>query len=426
MLTLALALFLTLAGTSVAQAGWTTPPVTATASVAAGTLGVAQSGFDAASLAFTSGALSVTKPLTVTNTGSVSAPYSLAFGAQGSVTQLATDMVVRIWVVDNAGACTAAASATGTSAGTWSTLAPLAGKLAVGGSAVYCMRTSITAAQRFTRLADTVTATATLSASVGSWTSRPPVTVWTQTVANTLTPGTPTATATTDRSIALTWAPPADSFAVTGYRVYRDGSLITTTTTATPGYTDTGLTVGTSFAYTVVAVDAAADPSPASPGATLATAGVNPAAWYKVKVAGTQKCVDGENNSTVSGTAMITWDCKSTGFDNQAWRFPNPTGYSVVTGKYATTLAWDTSLNSGTDGKQAGAPAQLRSAVAGGVNQSWKINAVGNGTFRFSNTSGLCLDTAGVQTATKNTGLQQAVCGAAGLSSQTFTLTNVG
>jgi chitodextrinase len=55
--------------------------------------------------------------------------------------------------------------------------------------------------------------------------------------------------------IALSWDASTDDVAVTGYRVLRDGNLITTV--PGPGYTDTGLPSATEFDYEVIAMDAA-------------------------------------------------------------------------------------------------------------------------------------------------------------------------
>jgi chitodextrinase len=91
--------------------------------------------------------------------------------------------------------------------------------------------------------------------------------------ATTLSPDTeaptnPTSLASTPgfSQIALTWSASTDNVGVTGYRVLREGSLVTTV--PTPGYTDTGLASATEFDYEVIAVDAAGNLSGA---ATLTT-----------------------------------------------------------------------------------------------------------------------------------------------------------
>ncbi|MFC8895265.1 glycosyl hydrolase family 18 protein [Streptomyces cinereoruber] len=66
-------------------------------------------------------------------------------------------------------------------------------------------------------------------------------------------PGTPVASNVTDTSVKLTWTAATDDKGVKNYDVLRDGTKVTTTTGLT--YTDTGLTAGTDYNYTVVARD---------------------------------------------------------------------------------------------------------------------------------------------------------------------------
>jgi chitodextrinase len=74
-------------------------------------------------------------------------------------------------------------------------------------------------------------------------------------------PGTPAATATTT-SVSLTWTASTDNVGVAGYRVSRDG--VPVATVATAGYTDSGLTPATAYAYAVTAYDAAGNSSAAT------------------------------------------------------------------------------------------------------------------------------------------------------------------
>lgn len=92
-------------------------------------------------------------------------------------------------------------------------------------------------------------------------------------------PATPTgvtASALTSSSIAVSWNAATDNVGVTGYLLYRcSGSGCTSVTrianpTTTP-YTDTGLTAGTSYSYSVAAVDAAGNVSALSQLATAVT-----------------------------------------------------------------------------------------------------------------------------------------------------------
>ncbi len=72
-------------------------------------------------------------------------------------------------------------------------------------------------------------------------------------------PGTPAASVTTDRSVTLSWAAATDNIGVTGYQVFRNGTLVGTS--ATNSYTDSGLTASTAYTYQVLAVDAAGNQS---------------------------------------------------------------------------------------------------------------------------------------------------------------------
>lgn len=102
----------------------------------------------------------------------------------------------------------------------------------------------------------------------------PPSTEATATVsADTTPPSVPSGLQTTavgDTSIGLSWSASSDDVAVAGYRVSRNGSQV-----GTPGSTsfiDTGLLPNTSYTYTVLAVDAAGNPSGPSAPLTVTTA----------------------------------------------------------------------------------------------------------------------------------------------------------
>ena len=80
------------------------------------------------------------------------------------------------------------------------------------------------------------------------------------------------ATAVSPAQITLSWTPSTDNVSVTGYRIYRNGSEIGTSPTAS--FSDTGLTPSTAYTYTVRAYDAALNLSVASSAATATTAGI--------------------------------------------------------------------------------------------------------------------------------------------------------
>jgi chitodextrinase len=80
---------------------------------------------------------------------------------------------------------------------------------------------------------------------------------------DTTAPSMPTglvATPVSTSEIDLSWVAATDNVGVTGYKVYRNGSAVGTTTGALT-FKDTGLTAATSYSYTVGAVDAAGNES---------------------------------------------------------------------------------------------------------------------------------------------------------------------
>ncbi|MFF8378910.1 glycosyl hydrolase family 18 protein [Streptomyces sp. NPDC015661] len=84
-------------------------------------------------------------------------------------------------------------------------------------------------------------------------------------------PGTPVASNITDTSAKLTWTAATDDKGVKNYDVLRDGTKVTTTTGLT--FTDSGLTAGTDYAYTVVARDTIDQTGPAAGPVAVHTTG---------------------------------------------------------------------------------------------------------------------------------------------------------
>lgn len=85
-------------------------------------------------------------------------------------------------------------------------------------------------------------------------------------------PSTPTglsATAVSSSAISLSWTASTDNTAVAGYNVFRNGSLIATSTST--NYTDTGLAASTQYTYTVSAYDGQGNTSGLSTPATTTT-----------------------------------------------------------------------------------------------------------------------------------------------------------
>ncbi|WLQ40629.1 glycoside hydrolase family 18 chitinase [Streptomyces sp. NBC_01260] len=84
-------------------------------------------------------------------------------------------------------------------------------------------------------------------------------------------PGTPTASSITDTSAKLSWSAATDDHGIKNYDVLRDGAVVATVTGTT--YTNTGLTAGTDYSYTVQARDTADQTGPASGAVKVHTTG---------------------------------------------------------------------------------------------------------------------------------------------------------
>lgn len=84
-------------------------------------------------------------------------------------------------------------------------------------------------------------------------------------------PGTPTASNVTDTSVRLSWAAATDDKGVKNYDVLRDGARVATVTGTS--HTDTGLTKGTDYSYTVQARDTADQSGPVSGAVKVRTTG---------------------------------------------------------------------------------------------------------------------------------------------------------
>jgi len=92
------------------------------------------------------------------------------------------------------------------------------------------------------------------------------------TAADSIPPSTPTiqqALASSSTQATVTWTAATDDVGVTAYTLYRDGIAIGTTPTLS--YVDTGLAAGTTYAYTVTALDAAGNESAPSAAVSVTT-----------------------------------------------------------------------------------------------------------------------------------------------------------
>jgi Concanavalin A-like lectin/glucanases superfamily/IPT/TIG domain/Fibronectin type III domain/Calcineurin-like phosphoesterase len=131
---------------------------------------------------------------------------------------------------------------------------------------------------------------------------------------DTTPPSTPTglsAMAAGPTQVNLAWTASTDNVGVTGYKIYRDGTLLTSIPPNPATYADGGLTAGTSYTYQVSAVDAAgnesalSDPAAATPTASPPTVlSVMPSSgWPGTVVTVTGSGFAGATSVTFNGTA---------------------------------------------------------------------------------------------------------------------------
>ena len=113
-----------------------------------------------------------------------------------------------------------------------------------------------------------------------------------------------TATVISSSQINLSWSASTDNVGVTGYKVYRNGSQITTTVNT--AYSDTGLSPSTSYSYTVSAYDAAGNGSNATSPVSATTSAVSPPSTSTLAVSLSASPVSGQSPLTVTLTANVS------------------------------------------------------------------------------------------------------------------------
>jgi chitodextrinase len=84
----------------------------------------------------------------------------------------------------------------------------------------------------------------------------------------------------TATSVSLTWNPVTDTSGIAGYNVYRNGALVGAPSTAS--YTDTGLSTGATYSYTVRARDTAGNLSAASSALSVTTSSTGATVTFTV------------------------------------------------------------------------------------------------------------------------------------------------
>ncbi|MCF6474381.1 chitinase [Nonomuraea sp. MG754425] len=122
-------------------------------------------------------------------------------------------------------------------------------------------------------------------------------------------PGNLRSTGVTSSSVSLAWNASTDNVGVTGYNVYRGGTLVTTATGTS--YTDTGRAASTSYTYTVRARDAAGNLSGVSNSVTATTSAGGGGGDNPAKLAGAPYLYMGWGNPPNPGTVMDATGVKS-------------------------------------------------------------------------------------------------------------------
>jgi chitodextrinase len=150
------------------------------------------------------------------------------------------------------------------------------------------------------------------------------------------------ATTLSASQIKLSWTAstdPDNTASQISYRVYRGGTLVTTTSAGASSWTDSGLAASTSYSYTVAASDPAGNNSTQTPTVTAKTG----AAVTQDTQAPTVSISSLSNNQTVSGTLTVSANAAdNVGVVGVQFRLDgNNLGAEVTTSPYKT--AWSTS-----------------------------------------------------------------------------------
>lgn len=154
---------------SAAWALWSASGTTA-ASTTVGTVAASISGTSALSTTFSSSVTSMTKPITLTDSGTLAGTATTTVSVvSGSSTALAKAVTVVAWpVTSTAGCTTSTAVGTGSVTGTWASLPSMSAKLTAGGSAVWCARSTL---QSSAPAGSTAKVNVNLTVTSGTWTS---------------------------------------------------------------------------------------------------------------------------------------------------------------------------------------------------------------------------------------------------------------
>lgn len=331
-------------GTTVpSMALWTVSSSPLTSSASAGTLGATLSGIAGLAQSYTPSSAVRTSAVTFGNTGSLPTTYSgsVALGS-GSSSTMASKVIVKAWPQSSAVCNDTVALPSNTVSGTWAAFPALTGSLGPNATTVWCVRTTLPAADQTALAGASVAPTYTLALAAGSWTANA-TEATTQTVLDATAPTVPTglaASGTTSTSTTLTWNASTDNVGVTGYKVYvsTDGgvtyALLTTQTARS--YTVAGGMPLKTYSFAVSAIDAAGNESAKSTALNVKTLAPSSTAWYQIVNDNSGRCVDADGgNNTVPGAKLIQWDCH--GGTNQQFQFQSS---GLIVPRSLTSVGW--------------------------------------------------------------------------------------
>lgn len=185
---------------------------------------------------------------------------------------------------------------------------------------------------------------------------------------DTTSPSSPTnvsATALSSSQINLTWNASTDNVGVTGYRIYRNGTQITTN--GGTSYSDTGLSASTTYTYTIAAYDAAGNISSQSTAGSATTQATSTGA--------TGGTIDANFQSRCNAAGVLTCEGFDLASDLSPAVWPNPGLYAAGDGLYHGTF--DTSVKASGNGS-------LRFEILGGTG----ANSTGNWRQAFGQSFG--------------------------------------
>lgn len=223
------------------------------------------------------------------------------------------------------------------------------------------------------------------------------------------TPTNLTATRGSTTQVNLSWTASSDNVAVAGYRIYRNGVLVTTTTGTGTTYSDTGLAAHSPYWYWIEAIDAAGNVSGVSAGDGAVTFATSTSYRIAYPYGGNGLCVVATANASTAD--LRTGSCASTASTLRQWEFVQQSG-DVVYIEYAsgTVRRWTVpNTTSGSD-------VEMASSTSTITRSRWELTAywdVATSTatveIRNMGAANLCLDVDGAPT-TAGGVVQQYTC----------------